>query len=132
MAPSYLRATEPLSCISLTKNAPKYLIKPEALCSKSSHKPLVSWDQGDLANTLTQPTTSLTPIFHSTFSLSQIFHLANIFNQPIFSIILYFHSLHNFTWTTFSPRPYFHSAQSHHWLGTRSPDDDKKPFFWKD
>ena len=43
----------------------------------------------------TRPTISLTPIFHSTFSLSQIFHLANIFNQPIFSIIPYFHSVHN-------------------------------------
>ena len=46
MAPSYLRATEPLSCISLTKNAPKYLIKPEALCSESLHKSLISRDQG--------------------------------------------------------------------------------------
>ena len=46
VAPSYLRATEPLSCIIISKNAPKYLIKPEALCSKSLHKPLVSWDQG--------------------------------------------------------------------------------------
>ena len=46
VAPSYLRATEPLSCIIASKNTPKYLMKPEALCSKSLHKPLVSWDQG--------------------------------------------------------------------------------------
>ena len=47
MAPSYLRATEPLSCIIASKNTPKYLIKPEALCSNSLHKPLVSRDQGE-------------------------------------------------------------------------------------
>ena len=46
VAPSYLRATEPLSCIIASKNTPKYLIKPEALCSNSLHKPLVSRDQG--------------------------------------------------------------------------------------
>ena len=46
VAPSYLRATEPLSCIIASKNAPKYLRKPEALCSNSLHKPLVGRDQG--------------------------------------------------------------------------------------
>ena len=38
----------PLRCIIVSKNAPKFLIKPEAPCSKSLHKPLVSWDQGAL------------------------------------------------------------------------------------
>ena len=37
----------PLRCIIVSKNAPKFLIKPEAPCSKSLHKPLVSRDQGD-------------------------------------------------------------------------------------
>ena len=36
----------PLRCIIVSKNAPKFLIKPEAPCSKSLHKPLVSRDQG--------------------------------------------------------------------------------------
>ena len=49
VAPSYLRATEPLSCIIITKIARNFLIKPEALCSKSLHKPLISRDQGDWA-----------------------------------------------------------------------------------
>ena len=46
VAPSYLRATEPLSCIIITKIARNFLIKPEALCSESLHKPLISRDQG--------------------------------------------------------------------------------------
>ena len=36
----------PLRCIIVSKNAPKFLIKPEAPCSKSLHKPLVSRDRG--------------------------------------------------------------------------------------
>ena len=36
----------PLSCVIVSKNTPKFLIKPEAPCSKSLHKPLVSQDQG--------------------------------------------------------------------------------------
>ena len=39
----------PLRCIIVSKNAPKFLIKPEAPCSNSSHKPLVSRDQGGQA-----------------------------------------------------------------------------------
>ena len=37
----------PLRCIIVSKNAPKFLIKPEAPYSKSLHKPLVSRDQGE-------------------------------------------------------------------------------------
>ena len=41
----------PLSCVIVSKNAPKFLIKPEAPCSKSLHKPLVSRDRGDKPRT---------------------------------------------------------------------------------
>ena len=41
----------PLRCIIVSKNAPKFLIKPEAPCSKSLHKPLVSRGQGGRAAT---------------------------------------------------------------------------------